>query len=95
MQLRYLYLSCRAGLQTLSILSATALALPQLQLPLEISACNGLTLLRLSCAAIPPPMWQLPLRELTLDTPPSCRAAAILQACSAAIAAALQSICWR
>ena len=69
-QLRYLYLPFRAGLQTLSLLSATALALPQLQLPLEISACTGLTSLHLSCALIPPPMWQLPLRKLTLDQTP-------------------------
>lgn len=41
--------------------------MPQLQLPPEISACTALTSLQLSCAAIPPPMWQLPLRELTLD----------------------------
>jgi hypothetical protein len=69
-QLRYLHWPYRAGLQTLSILSATALALPQLQLPPEISACTGLTSLHLSCAAIPPPMWQLPLRKLTLDQTP-------------------------
>ena len=59
-----------AGLQTLSILSATALGVPPLQLPPEISACTALTSLQLSCAAIPPPMWQLPLRELTLDQTP-------------------------
>ena len=41
--------------------------MPQLQLPPEISACTAMTSLQLSCAAIPPPMWQLPLRELTLD----------------------------
>jgi hypothetical protein len=48
-------------------LSAKGLEVPQLQLPPEISACTALTSLQLSCASIPPPMWQLPLRELTLD----------------------------
>ena len=70
LQLQNLNLPCPAGLETLSILSATALGLPQLQLPPEISSCTALTSLQLSCAAIPPPVWQLPLRELTLDQAP-------------------------
>jgi Leucine-rich repeat (LRR) protein len=48
-------------------LSSTALPQPQLLLPAEISACTALTSLQLSCAAVPPHIWRLPLRDLTLD----------------------------